>query len=123
MNRELIPLTLLTAAESAHAFSAWMPSWFTIKTFALEGDPAAVSQKLSNLRSGYLPSMTFSLGLGALVSILARHPLPLLASAVTAGFMIWQYERALPERMRLSLNGQTTLAAFQPCTGCGGMGL
>jgi hypothetical protein len=100
---QLLALTLLTAAETAHSFSAFLPSYFTIRTFALDGDPAVVERKLKNLRSGYLPSVIFGLVLGSVVSFIARHPLPLAAAAATSAFMVWQYERAIPAECRLGL--------------------
>ncbi len=101
MNEQTIALTLLTMAETGHAFSAFEPSYFTIRTFALEGDRERVAWKVANLRSGYVPAVMFGLGLGAIVSWLARSPLPLLGSAATVAFMVWQYERALPAPLRL----------------------
>jgi hypothetical protein len=100
---QLLALTLLTAAETAHSFSAFLPSYFTIRTFALDGDPVSVERKLKNLRSGYLPSVTFGLVLGSVVAFIAKHPLPLVAAAVTSAFMVWQYERAIPAEYRLVL--------------------
>lgn len=97
---QVIALTLLTAAETAHAFSAFLPSFFTIRTFALQGGLDEVCLKLENLRSGYIPAVTFGLALGGVVSALAKSPLPLVGSALTAVFMVSQYERALPERLR-----------------------
>jgi hypothetical protein len=93
----LAMLSIFTAAETAHAFSAFMPSHFTIKTFALEGDPAAVAVKLENLRSGYLPATLFGLLLGGVVSVLARSPLPLLASLGASAVMVLNYELAIPQ--------------------------
>jgi hypothetical protein len=44
----------MTALESAHGFSAFMPSVLTIKTFAADGD---VETHMADLRSGYLPAV------------------------------------------------------------------
>lgn len=101
LDEQVIALSLLTAAEAAHAFSAFLPSYFTIKSFALTGDPQVVQAKLQNLRSGYLPSMTFGALLGGTVAFLAKHPLPLVTAIVTSLFMVTQYERALPPNLRL----------------------
>ena len=50
--------SVFVAVEGAHAFSAFMPSYFTVRKFARdEGD-------LERLRSGYLPAILFNLGLG-----------------------------------------------------------
>jgi len=101
VNKDTIALSLLTAAESGHAFSAYLPSYFTIKSFALDGDPAEVQRKVANLRSGYVPAIGFGLLLGGVVSVLAKSYLPLLTSAGAAVLMVFFYEGALPADIRL----------------------
>ncbi|MHB1132990.1 MAG: hypothetical protein ACYC4L_11435 [Chloroflexota bacterium] len=108
---DVVALSLLTAAEAGHAFSAYLPSYFTIKSFALDGDSAAVQQKLANLRSGYLPAVTFGLLLGGAVSVFAKSPLPLIASLGAAAVMLTQYEGALPPELRWRLTDMGPLAA------------
>lgn len=91
MADEKILLSVFVAVEGAHAFSAFMPSYFTVKKFATdEGDLAA-------LRSGYTPAVTFNLALGALVSLLIKDPMPMILSALVIAFMIALYERAVVE--------------------------
>ena len=92
-----LALSILTAAESAHAFSAFLPSYFTIRTFAVDGPPEVVQQKLKNLRSGYIPATIYGLGLGGLVSYIAKSPLPLVFSGITVAIMIALYEQAIPK--------------------------
>lgn len=89
MRVEDITLSMLVAVEGAHAFSAFMPSYFTVKKFASDNDDAA------KLRSGYIPAVAFNLVLGLLVSILLKKPLPLVMSAVVVIFMIMLYEGAI----------------------------
>lgn len=99
---DVVALSLLTAAEAGHAFSAYLPSYFTIKSFALDGDPTQVQHKIDNLRSGYRPAIVFGFILGGVVSILAKSPLPLVASTGASAIMLTQYEDALPTEYRLS---------------------
>lgn len=101
VTESVIVLGLLAAAEAMHAGSAFMPSYFTIKTLALDGNQEQIQQKISNLRSGYLPAVGFGLGLGAIVSFFAKSPIPLMMSTAASGFMIITYEQALPPERRL----------------------
>lgn len=98
---EVIALSLLTAGEMAHAFSAFMPSRFTIRNWVLDGDHRQVREKVASLRSGYAPALVFGLGLGGVVAVIARSPLPLLFSAATGAALVHLYEQALPAEMRL----------------------
>jgi len=56
------------------------------------------------MRSGYKPAAIFSVVLGGAVSLLTKSPVPLVASTIATGFMICQYEAALPPEYRL-ING------------------
>lgn len=90
MNEDLL-FSVFVAVEGAHAFSAFMPSWFTVKKFANEdGDR-------SKLRSGYLPAAIFNLALGGTVSVLKKSVMPLVFSVLIIVFMIVMYEGALSE--------------------------
>jgi len=84
---ETILLASFTAVESAHAFSAFLPSIFTIKTFA-EG-------KEKDVRQGYIPAVIFGLALGFIISKLTKNWLPLYFSIGTIIFMVIAYEWAL----------------------------
>jgi hypothetical protein len=82
-------LSVFVAVEGAHAFSAFMPSYFTVKKFAdSDGD-------IELLRSGYQPAIAFNLLLGALVSLMIKSPLPSIMSVVVILFMVTLYERAV----------------------------
>jgi len=105
--RELIALSLLSAGEAAHAWSAFNPSAFTIRNWVLDGDPQKVQQNIANLRSGYLPAIAFGVGLGAVVSLIARSPLPAAFAGLTSLLMLVLYEQALPAEKRL-LSGRKT---------------
>lgn len=98
---EILALVLLTVGETGHAFSAFLPSHFTIRNWVLSGSNGQIDQNIANLRSGYVPATAFGVGLGAAISFLARSPLPLIASVAASGAMILLYEQALPPERRL----------------------
>ncbi len=87
---EKIILGTFVAVEGAHAFSAFMPSWFTIRKFAL-----ASEDDKDRLRSGYIPAAAFNVILGTSVSLVIKTMWPLLFSVIVSGFMITMYEGAL----------------------------
>lgn len=80
-------LSVLVAAEVPHAFSAFMPSVFTIQKFS-QGD-----EDRRRLRSGYIPAILFAGALGGSVSYLTDDRRPLIFSIVVAGAMLALYER------------------------------
>jgi hypothetical protein len=84
---EEILLTIFTALESAHFYSAFLPSVFTIKKFA-ESDKEKV-------RAGYIPATLLTLGLGLVVSKLINDMKPFYASILITIGMISVYELAL----------------------------
>lgn len=88
MNENIL-LSVFVAVEGAHAFSAFMPSWFTVQKFA-DGD-----EDKQRLRSGYIPAAIFNLVLAAVVSKIIKSPLPLLVAALVMLFMIAMYEGAI----------------------------
>jgi hypothetical protein len=89
MNDEQIALTVLVGAEAAHAFSAFMPSYFTIKTF-----PESQAD-IDKLRSGYAPAFVFNAILGASAAWLVKSLLPLVAVAIASVGMVALYEHAI----------------------------
>lgn len=90
MSEEIL-LSVFVAVEGAHAFSAFMPSYFTVRKFAES------SEDRKALRSGYVPAVAFSLVLGALVSILIKDAKPIIMSVIVIAFMITLYEKAIEE--------------------------
>lgn len=88
MNDDNLLLSIFVGVEGAHAFSAFMPSYFTVKKFAVEGDA-------SKLRSGYVPALVFNLVLGGSVATLTKHTAPLVVSVLVSVFMIAMYEGAI----------------------------
>ena len=91
MTAEQTALTVLIGAEAAHAFSAFMPSYFTIQTFA--GSP----QSVVALRSGYTPAVLFNVVLGLSAAWLVKSWLPILAVMLASVGMIYLYENAISQ--------------------------
>lgn len=86
---EKTALAILVAVEGAHAYSAFLPSIFTIRTFRSEKDT------IRSIRDGELVGSMFALGLGAVVSALTKDRLPLLFAIGTVVVMVSVYEWAL----------------------------
>lgn len=95
MTTDLV-LAVFTAVEGAHAFSAFMPSYFTVKKFA------ASKEDLEALRSGYSPAIAFNLLLGGSVSLLTKDVRPFVVSIVVVAFMMYLYENALKTKITKS---------------------
>lgn len=89
MENDNLLLSIFVGVEGAHAFSAFMPSYFTVQKFATSGDDAA------KLRSGYIPAVAFNLFLGGVVSVLTRRPMPIIIAALVSLFMMSLYEGAI----------------------------
>lgn len=88
MNRD-VALLVLTAVESVHAYSAFLPSVFTIRTFAQDAEARV------RVRAGYVPAIVFSLVLGAAVAEITEQPAPLWAVVLVSAMMLVFYEWAL----------------------------
>lgn len=89
MTREQVLLAAFTALESAHFYSAFLPSVMTIRKFADDEEARAA------LRQGEVLATAFALTLGATVSALVDTPLPLVFAAATAAAMLAVYEYAM----------------------------
>lgn len=102
-------ISAFAAVESAHAYSAFLPSIFTIRHFGHESGTEKA------IRDGELAGTLFALGLGAVISALIRSNMPVVFSAVTSVVMISVYEYALKTRERrddlTGLGGIHALAA------------
>lgn len=97
-------ISAFAAVESAHAYSAFLPSIFTIRHFGHEPGTAKA------IRDGELMGTLFALGLGAVISALIRSQMPVIFSAVTSVVMVSVYEYALKTRERPeSLTGMSGL--------------
>lgn len=86
---EKLLLSAFVGVESAHAFSAFNPSIFTIRSLAI---PQGAE---SQIRIGYIPSVGFSIILGAIVGKIIHSKMPLLFGLGTSSFMVAVYEVAL----------------------------
>lgn len=87
--REQVLLAAFTALESAHFYSAFLPSVMTIRKFA-DDDAARAA-----LRQGEVLASVFALTLGVIVGALIDSPLPLIFAAGTAVAMLAVYEYAM----------------------------
>src|SRR5207249_3891896 len=70
-NKEHVLLSAFVGLESAHFFSAFLPSYFTIRKFA-HGDTEA----MNSLYAGMVFALLFSVALGLVVSALLEALLP-----------------------------------------------
>jgi hypothetical protein len=86
---EVVLTSALVAVEGAHAFSAFLPSVFTIRRLAV---PQGAER---DLRLGYIPASAFAITLGILASLILKTWWPLVASILTVIFMIAVYEWAI----------------------------
>lgn len=89
LKTEDILLSAFVGVESAHAFSAFNPSIFTIQSLAVpQGNEAQI-------RVGYIPSVGFSIILGSVVGALRKTWMPIAFGLGTSAFMIIVYELAI----------------------------
>lgn len=100
---QTLALSAVAAGETFHLGSACLPSYFTVKNWVLDGNPAQVQQRITAYRSGYRPAVVVGLGLSAALSVLARSPLPTIFAAAASVAMLQMYEGALPAELRLPL--------------------
>lgn len=87
---EKVLISAFVAVESAHAFSAFCPSVFTIKSLAKQSQ-----EGMNQIRQGYAPAIIFALALGFVVSKLVKDWMPIFFSVATIVFMVIAYEWAL----------------------------
>jgi hypothetical protein len=89
MTQEQILLSVLTALESAHVYSALLPSIFTIGTFVTD------ERGVKLIREGELTATVAAFALGGIVAKFVNNPLPFYFTLVAIAGMLWTYERAL----------------------------
>ncbi len=89
VEREHVLLSAFAALESAHFYSAFLPSVMTIRKFARDGEA------LEALRKGEAIATGFAVALGWVVSELIDSYLPLVFTAATALAMLCVYEYAI----------------------------
>lgn len=78
----------MVGLETAHAFSAFNPSIFTIRHFRDE-------TSTHDIREGELFGVVYSVLLGLVVSLIIESYWPLLFAVATDVFMVAVYEHAL----------------------------
>lgn len=91
MPREDVLWGAFVGFETAHFYSAFLPSVFTISTFVHD------EKGISSLRRGEFYATAFALGLGWTVSELTDSSLPFIFAAITAAFMLVVYEISIKE--------------------------
>jgi hypothetical protein len=91
-DRDQVLMAAFVAVESAHAYSAFLPSIFTIRHF---GHEVGV---VKDIRDGELIGTAFALVLGGIVSAITENALPFIFAGATAGVMVGVYEYALRTR-------------------------
>lgn len=92
MNAADVGVVLLVAAEAPQAYSAFLPSIMTIRTFV--GDPGAVA----DIREGEVFGSAFVLLIGAAGSFLTGSSVPFIIGIATIAVMVGVYEYALQGR-------------------------
>jgi hypothetical protein len=98
---QVLALSLLTAGEQLHSFSSFMPSAFTANNWVIDGNPDQIQSKVGMWRKGYRPAVAIGMGLSAVVSVIARSPLPALFAGMASIAMIAMYEHVLPAEYRI----------------------
>ncbi len=86
---DVIVLSVFMALEGVHAYSAFLPSVFTIRTFVKDDLGATM------IREGEVFASIFLVALGIVVSLIVKSPLPLVFAGITGAGMLAVYERAL----------------------------
>ena len=86
---ELALTSLFVAYESAFAYSQFLPSIMTIRTFV------DTPEKVASIRHGEIIGTVFTISFATLFSWILKSVLPLLMAALAVGFTLIAYEWAL----------------------------
>jgi len=89
MNDDVIIISIFMALEGVHAYSAFLPSVFTIKTFV------KTENGRDMIREGEICASAFLLLLALVTSKLTKSPWPALFGLLAGGAMVGVYEYAL----------------------------
>ena len=89
LDEETLMISIFLALEGVHAYSAFLPSVFTIKTFV------GTREGRDMIREGEVMATLFLGALAAVTTWITRSPLPLTLGAVAGGGMLAVYEFAL----------------------------
>lgn len=82
-------VSIFMALEGVHAYSAFLPSVFTIKTFVSSNEGRDM------IREGEFMASAFLLALAGVTAYLSRSPWPAIMAIVTGAAMVGVYEYAL----------------------------
>jgi len=93
--RDVVIGGILAAVESAHFYSAFLPSLMTIRKFARD------AEAVSALRQGQVVATVATMLLGAVVSVYVQHSAPLVIAIVFAVLMVAVYETAIRGTLQL----------------------
>jgi hypothetical protein len=86
-----IALISLTAIEGVQVYSAFLPSIFTIRTFAAQD----YDKTKKDIRDGEVLASAMSIALGVAMAVLMDSHWPIVASIANAALMVFVYEYAL----------------------------
>lgn len=95
MDAAEIGIVLLVAAEAPQAYSAFLPSIMTIRTFVDDQDA------VNDIREGELLGSAFVLLIAGAGTLLTKSPWPFVVGIVTIVTMVGIYEYALSGRRGL----------------------
>jgi hypothetical protein len=94
MHRDGLLVGIFVSIEAAFAYSAFLPSIYTIKTFGASKTPQGVAA----IREGEFVASAVALALGAVTSGITSSWLPLVLAVVAVVGMVSVYEAALAGR-------------------------
>lgn len=84
-----IVISIFMALEGVHAYSAFLPSVFTIKTFVQDDNGVKM------IREGEIMASAYLVALAIAVSFITKSKWPALMAILTGAAMIGVYEYAL----------------------------
>lgn len=94
-------LAIFSAIESAHFYSAFLPSVFTIQTFVQTSEGRAA------IRRGEVYASLLAITMSYVVARLSKSILPLVFGSLMAGLMLGVYEHSLNETQKTGLSSPT----------------
>lgn len=84
-----IVISIFMALEGVHAYSAFLPSVFTIKTFVQDNDGIRMIREGEIMASAYLVVLAIAVG------VITKSKWPVIMALVTGITMVGVYEYAL----------------------------
>lgn len=86
---DTVMISVFMALEGVHAYSAFLPSVFTIKTFVKDNDAKRM------IREGEFWASGFLVGLAFVTAKISRSWWPFVMAIISGGIMVGVYEYAL----------------------------